>query len=55
MTVTRYHDRYTTCASCRGHAVAAVWIEGVKNPFATTCARHLELWKRRAAEAEIAR
>ena len=49
LTVARYRWRFTTCASCRAAAVAAIMVDGKLDT--TTCARHIETWKRRAAAA----
>lgn len=35
-----------TCGSCRAYAVAAVLVDG--EMYATTCARHRDLWIKRA-------
>lgn len=44
--VTRFRDRSTTCASCRGASSWMVLLD--QKRFASACNRHLELWKRRA-------
>lgn len=49
VTVARYRERFTTCASCRAAAVAAIMVDGKLNT--TTCARHIETWKRRTLAA----
>jgi hypothetical protein len=49
-TVIACTERGMTCGSCRAHAQWVILTAGGKR-WATTCARHRDLWIRRAAQA----
>lgn len=49
VSVVRFRERFTTCASCRAAATGLVMLGDTR--FATVCQRHAALWVRRANDA----